>query len=562
VSVEFHLPDVGEGLHEAEVVTWLVAEGDVVTRNQPFVEILTDKSTVELPAPAAGTVTRLGARVGDMVTVGELLIVIDDGAAGAPAETTASPLTADPVPATPAAPATPVPAPAAPPAAMPAPSPPPVAMAGLAAPVAAATAAVAAPVEPAPAAAPVAATPAVPALEPATNRLRPKAAPSTRKFAAKLGVDLADVTGTGPGGRILREDVETHTVEPPNPNRDLSDALSVIDDALNTAGIGEAAALGAAGAGAAGAVAVGANAVNAKRSTSPATPMADTPAPVDSPEALSAPAAQPVPATSLEPTTAPAPPPSQPAAARTSRPQRADLGASEPGETPLRGVRRLTAKAMDQSWSTIPHINAMDDIDASLLMSTRKRLQAAAGDAGSSITPLTLMMMAVAQALRAFPLVNATLDLENETITVHEDVNVGVAVSSHHGLVVPVVRHADTLGVLEMAGEVARLSGATRDKSITSADLTGGTFTVTNYGSFGGRYATPIIRPGESGIMGFGAIRKRAFVVGDEVLPRPTLPVVFAGDHRLIDGDLLSAFHNHVLESLSDPTRILFRAAL
>ena len=559
MSVEFHLPDVGEGLHEAEVVTWLVAEGDVVTRNQPFVEILTDKSTVELPAPAAGTVTRLGARVGDMVTVGELLIVIDDGTAGAPAEATAPPLTADPVTATPAAPATPVPAPAALSAAMPALSPPPVAMAGLAAPVAAATAAP--PVEPPPAAAPVAATPAVPATEPATKRLRPKAAPSTRKFAATLGVELADVTGSGPGGRILREDVEAHTVEPQNPKKDLNDALSVIDDALSTPGIGEVAALGAPGAGA-GAVAVAANAVSPKTSTSPAVPITDTAAPVDSPEAVSTPALQPAPAASIEPTTAPAPPPSHPPAARTSRTPRADLGAAEPGETPLRGVRRLTAKAMDQSWSTIPHINAMDDIDASLLMSTRKRLQAAAGDAGSSITPLTLMLMAVAQALRAFPLVNATLDLENETITVHEDVNVGVAVSSDHGLVVPVVRQADTLGVLEMAGEVARLSGATRDKSITSADLTGGTFTVTNYGSFGGRYATPIIRPGESGIMGFGAIRKRAFVVGDEVLPRPTLPVVLAGDHRLIDGDLLSAFHNHVLESLSDPTRILFRAAL
>ncbi|MGF1599599.1 MAG: 2-oxo acid dehydrogenase subunit E2, partial [Acidimicrobiales bacterium] len=246
------------------------------------------------------------------------------------------------------------------------------------------------------------------------------------------------------------------------------------------------------------------------------------------------------------------PPPPPPPLAPATR-----LGQAEPGVHPLRGIRRATARAMDTSWSTIPHVTAMNEIDASALLAARASLREAAAPTGVNVTPLAIMMVAVARALRRYPLVNATLDLAGETITVHGRVGISVAVASEQGLMVPVVADADRLGVLAMAAEVARLSEAARTGTVTAAELAGSTFTVTNYGSNGGYFAAPIIRPGESGIMGFGAIAARPFVVDDRVEARPVLPIVMSADHRLVDGDLLSAFHECVASALSDPVTLL-----
>ncbi len=424
--IEFRLPDIGEGLHEAEVVSWFVAVGDRIERDQPFVEILTDKSAVEMPAPGSGTVVSLGANPGDMVNVGDVLIVIDDGGAAVPNLTESAVADAPEV----AAPSTPL----------------------------------------APTVAPAS----------ATSGRRPKAAPATRKLAAELGVDLHSVSGTGPGGRILADDVRAATER----TAPASAALGAVAPPPIRTDIG-------------------------------------------------------VPATLTRP------------------PAASSLGQAEPGVQPLRGIRRATAKAMDASWSTIPHVHAFKEIDATELLEVRGRIRDALGDAGASITPLSLMMMAVARALRAYPLVNASLDLDADTITVHADVNIGVAVASERGLIVPVVKQADRLGVVEMAAEIARLSGAARDGSVSPVDLADGTFTVTNYGANGGWLAAPLIRPGEAGIIGFGRSEERPWVVDGAVVARPVLPVVIAGDHRLIDGDLLSAFHEHVCASLRQAIGLL-----
>ena len=428
MTVEFRLPDVGEGLEEAEIVQWLVAPGERIERDQPVVEILTDKAQVELPAPSPGTVTRLGAPVGEIMRVGEVLIVIDDGKT--------SPRASDPTPGA----------------------------AANEAPGSAAKSTGASAVAPPPG-----------TLSASRPTLRPKASPSTRRKAARLGIDLATVEGRGPGGRILAEDL-------------------------------------------------------------------DRPAPAAVP-ATAAAGVGPV---------GPVPTGAMPAGGAAG-----SLGQAAFGVQPLRGIRRATAVAMDTSWSTIPHVTGMNEIDATELMAARARLRDTAGDRGRSITPLALMMVAVARALRRYPLVNATLDLAAGTITVHERVNIGVAVATEHGLIVPVVTDADRRGILDMAAEIGRLSTAARDRKITAQELAGGTFTVTNYGTQGGHFAAPIIRPGESGIMGFGAIAKRPFVVGDEVLARDVLPIVMSGDHRLIDGDLLQAFQLDVASNLTDPVRML-----
>lgn len=381
MRVEFRLPDVGEGLEQGEIVAWLVAPGDTVARDQPLVEVQTDKALVELPSPVAGRVVSLGFGPGEIVKVGEVLVVLEDG--GAPA-----------------------PAPSA----------------------------------------------------------RPKAAPAVRKLAVERGVDLTSVMGTGPGGRILAADVE-QTAGPPRTGTEIP------------------------------------------------------------------PIARKIPARTVE-----------------------GLGQMAPGRHPLRGIRRVTAEVMARSWSEIPHITTMDEIDATGLLDARRHLAEAAS---AEITLATLLVAAVARGLRRYPLVNASLDAAAGEIVVHESCHIGLAVATPAGLVVPVVRDADRRPLSDLAAEVRRLTAATREQRIELADLRGGTFTVSNYGSLGGRYATPLIRPPEAGIMGFGAIRPRPLVVGGEVVARPTLPWCFSADHRLIDGDLATAFSEHVAGLLADPVRLL-----
>ena len=419
MTFEFNLPDIGEGLHEAEVVNWLVAVGDTVDRNQPFVEILTDKSTVEMPAPTAGVVARLGVAEGEIVHVGELLVVIEENesAAGRPAAPTTTTISTSTTTTT-APTAREVPTPAS----LRAASPP-----------------------------------------TTTPTRRPKASPSTRRLAASLGVDLATITGTGPGGRITADDVSA--------------------------------------------------------------------------------AARPTATSAAPPTTAAA----GSSTARTGAP---GLG---PGVHPLRGVRRATAKAMDHSWSTIPHINAVNEVDAEHLLSTRAQLKVIASQDTPKVTPLVLVLMAIARSLRSHPMLNANLDLDAETITVHDRVNIGVAVATEHGLLVPVIADADRLGVQDMAAELTRVTTAARDRTIRPEELRGGTHTVTNFGSHGTQVATPIIRPGEAAITGLGAIAPRPFVVDGQVKARSTMSVVVAADHRLVDGDGLSAFHNEICRWIQAP---------
>jgi pyruvate dehydrogenase E2 component (dihydrolipoamide acetyltransferase) len=153
---------------------------------------------------------------------------------------------------------------------------------------------------------------------------------------------------------------------------------------------------------------------------------------------------------------------------------------------------------------------------------------------------------------------NAGVEPGGEAVTVHEACSIGVAVATDHGLVVPVIEHADQRGVLDLATEIERLAETARHGRLTPEDLRGGTSTVTNYGSLGdAHYATPLIRPGEATIIGFGSIGLRPWVVGDEIVARPVLPIVVSADHRIIDGDVLNAFANQIKGDLTDPVRML-----
>lgn len=410
----FHLPDIGEGLEEAEIVEWLVAPGDVVERDQPLVEVLTDKSQTQLPSPVAGTVVALGGATGDRLQVGELVAELDDGSAtrdrGGP--TAQSP---------------PVSAPDA----------------------SLATGAVG-----------------------TAPRGRPKASPAVRRLARERGVELTAVTGSGEGGRILRRDVEA------------------------AAGAGAASTIGA----------------------------------------------------------------DSPAGSTTALPPRATTTGSGPGgpveggtTQPLRGIRRVTAESMARSWREIPHIHGMDEIDATALLAARARIEAAT----ERTTLLPLLALATARTLAQHPMLNASIDVAHGTFTVHHGVHLGIAVATDDGLIVPVVRDAHARSLRELGAELRRLITAARNRTIDVADLRGGTATLTNFGSQGGRLATPIIRPPESAIVGFGAVRPRPIVVDGEVEARPTLPVSIGVDHRLVDGDAMTAFQEDLLRVLRDPVLLL-----
>jgi len=408
----FHLPDIGEGLEEAEVVEWLVAPGDVVVRDQPLVEVLTDKASSELPSPVAGTILRLGASEGERIRVGALLIEIDDGsvdgAAGAldqempPVDEGVA--TADPP------------------------------------------------------------TPDRP------NTGRAKAAPATRRLAIESGVDLATVTGSGPGGRITTDDVR---------------AAAAADRTTTAAG-----------------------------ATAPPAP--------------------------------------------TAPPIRPDLGQMPVGRHPLRGIRGVVARNMAASWSEIPHIHTMDELDASLLVDFRNRMRSMGRPGAELVTHLSVAAVAAARALRRFPMVNGHVEGHpGEDIVIPESVNLGIAVATDSGLMVPVVADADRLDLFTMSSAIARVADRARQGDLSASDLSGATFTITNYGSLGGRFATPIIPPGQGAILGLGAVAERPIVVDGAVVARPTLPVVLGADHRLIDGDLAEAFRRSIVDDLSEPLHLL-----
>ena len=386
-SLEYRLPDLGEGMSEAEVLRWTVAVGDHVTRDQIVVHVQTDKAEVELPVPAAGTVTALGAAEGDMVPVGALLLALtpDD-----PSSTTGE-----------AARAT--------------------------------TRASSLPPASAPASARGTST--------TPGGSVPQAAPPVRKLAKELGVDLASVTGSGPGGRVTANDVR---------------------------------------------------------------------------------------------------------AAATGAP------AATPGtRAPLRGIRRAMARNMAEAWRQVPHISLFDEIDARPLLAAYR----AARDAnpGLDLTLTAYFVRAAVIALHDVPVLNAGFDPEAEDMLLHDECHMGIAAATEAGLVVPVLRDAHRLDIPALGARVNEITAAARAGHLTPALLDGATFTITNFGTEGGRFATPIVRPPQVGILGFGAARVRPVVDGDTVIAAPALPISLSADHRVVDGHDATAFLERVAELLGSP---------
>ena len=468
---EFAMPDVGEGLTEAEVVTWNVAPGDTVTVNQILCEIETAKAAVELPSPYAGTVGQLLVEPGRTVAVGSPIISIETAevappAAAADATTPAveeqgakigevgkdgrianlvgygprqGTVTRRPRrTTTPAAAAAPPPA-APPPAA-------PVSQQGDTAAIQSQRGDTAPMPEPA---------------EPVAGSVAngsgpvPLAKPPVRKLARDLGVDLRTVTPSGAGGVITREDVRAH---------------------------------------------------------------------VDAAQAPRAPAA----------------------------PVRAASTGGERRE-PIRGVRKATAAAMVASAFTAPHVTEFLAVDVTETMALRERLRASREYRDVKLTPLAFVAKAVCLALARTPEVNARWDEPAQEIVFPERVQLGIAAATPRGLMVPKVRDADVLTLRELAVALGELTATARAGRTPPADLVGGTFTITNVGVFGVDTGTPILNPGEAGILAVGAIKPTPWVVDGELAVRTVCQLALSFDHRLVDGEQGSRFLADVGALLTDP---------
>jgi pyruvate dehydrogenase E2 component (dihydrolipoamide acetyltransferase) len=497
---EFRLPDPGEGLVEAEIVTWRVGVGDVVKVNDILVEIETAKSLVELPSPFAGTVTALLADEGQMVDVGAPIVAISDGA-DEPVPSPAVALGDDHVATVPEGGAqagdgrvanlvgygprstearrrprkgAPDQA-AAPTAAAPAPAP--------AAPVPAAPVPAAPAAAQVPAAAPVTgnslpAEPQSPAREDAPSLGGGPAVlakPPVRKLAKDRGVDLRTLTGSGPGGVITREDVDR-------------------------AGEPEAA---------------------------PTAPVA-------------APVGAPVPSRPV----VPAAPARQADPARETR-------------VPIKGVRKATADAMVRSAFTAPHVTEWVTCDVTATMDLVDRLRDRREFRGVKISPLLVVAKAVCVALSRVPQLNAYWDEAAQEIATLHYVNLGIAAATPRGLVVPNLKGADAMTLLEMAQAINAVVSTARDGRTSPSDMAGGTFTITNVGTFGVDAGTPIVNPGEAGILCIGQIARRPWVVGagrdERIEPRWVTTLAVSFDHRLVDGEQGSVFLSTVAQILTDP---------
>nr|WP_254120813.1 dihydrolipoamide acetyltransferase family protein [Shouchella clausii] len=416
------MPEVGEGIHEGEIVKWFVKEGDEVKEDDILLEVQNDKSVVELPSPVDGKVLEVKVEEGTTSYVGDVILVIDDGSGDDDAEEESK--------------------------------------------------------EEAPKEEKQAAS------EPEKGQSsseesaeeegsRVIAMPSVRKYAREKGIAISKVKGSGKNGRVLKEDV----------------------DAFASGGQTEEAA-----------------------------------APKEEEKTAS----------------------SKPAAT-------AQAGGNEQLEerVPLKGIRKAIAKAMVNSKHTAPHVTHLDEVDVSALVAHRKQYKQIAADQGTKLTYLPYVVKALTSALRKYPALNASIDDEAGEIVYKKYFNVGIAADTEQGLVVPVVKDADRKSIFALADEINELAGKAREGKLSSAEMSGGSATISNLGSARGQWFTPIINHPEVMILGIGRIEEKPVVKDGEIVVGTMLALSISYDHRLIDGVTAQSALNQIKRLLNDPQLLL-----
>jgi pyruvate dehydrogenase E2 component (dihydrolipoamide acetyltransferase) len=416
-TTEVTVPDIGD-FSDVPIIEIHVKEGDRVNAEDPLITLESDKATMDVPAPAAGTVTKLVVNMGDRVSEGTPVLSLDpgDGALTPP------------------------------PSLVEQQEPPPEA------------------VKPAPP--PVAAAAAPPVA--AADMDQPHAGPSVRRMAREFDIDLRQLKGTGPKGRITKDDLLSFLRGP----------TETLPPATGAMGIPEI--------------------------------------------------------------------PAQ------------DFSKFGPTETrPLPRIKKLSGPFLHRSWLNVPHVTHNDEADITELDAYRKRLDTDAKAEGYRVTLLAFLVKAAVSALKAFPEFNSSLSPEKDSLILKTYYNIGIAVDTPDGLVVPVVKDADRKGIVELSKEFGTISGKARDGKLSPGDLQGGTFTISSLGGIGGTSFTPIINAPEVAILGVVRSSMRPVWNGSEFAPRLMLPLSLSYDHRVIDGALAARFVRHLSHLLEDDRRLL-----
>jgi len=418
MAFQFKLPDIGEGIHEGEIVTWFVKPGDEVKEDDVLAEVQNVKAVVEIPSPIDGIIKELRVNEGETAVVGDVLVTIeaegyeDEGGEDA-ADIKEEPKQEQEIQQE---------------------------------------------------------SPTI-----ATNDVvsgRVIAMPSVRKYARENSVNISEVAGSGKNGRIVKADIDsflsggsvTPVIQEEEPSAQASEATTT--------------------------------------------------------------------------TTAPV-----------------VMG----GETreKIRGIRKAISQAMVRSVYTAPHVTLMDEVDVTKMVEHRKTFKQEAADQGYKLTYLPYIVKAFVSTLREYPTLNASIDDENEEIVYKHYYNIGIATDTEAGLVVPVVKEADRKSMYQMASEIAEYATKAREGKLAVSEMSGGTSTITNIGSAGGQWFTPVINHPEVAILGIGRIADKAIVRDGEVVAAPVLALSLSFDHRLVDGATAQNALNKIKRLLNDPQRLI-----
>jgi pyruvate dehydrogenase E2 component (dihydrolipoamide acetyltransferase) len=491
MASDFILPDLGEGIHEAEVLNVMVQEGQTVKEDQPILEVETDKAVVEIPSPHAGTIAKIHVKPGQTVKVGSVMISYDlEVVAGKTKPAKAEGARTSKAEEKPAASeaqarsngnkngAT-------------------VQSNGKQTQVTAAN------VE-------------SPAHQPATTSGHAQgptpAAPATRRLAREMGIDLRLVTGSGPANRVLNEDLKNYAEHGGNAN----------GHSQTSSGNG-----GATGSGTTSGAKQPVQSLKEKYGQGESDKGAKS--------EFSQMTAQPF-----------------------ELPDFARFGATE--RIPLKSLRRKIAMSMTQSWTHIPHVTTFDEADVTELDTLRARYEADVKKKGGKLTLTVLTLKAVVSALKKYPQFNASLDEKTSEIVFKHYYNIGIAVATERGLIVPVIKDVDKKGIVELSAELAEIAEKTRAGKIELERLQGGTFTITNIGAIGGTGAVPMINFPECAILAMARATLRPVVKNGNIQPGLILPLSMSFDHRIADGAEAAFFVQHIVKMLQEPFTFILEA--
>ncbi|MCG7334207.1 2-oxo acid dehydrogenase subunit E2 [Sporosarcina sp. ACRSM] len=440
MAYEFRLPDIGEGIHEGEIVKWFVAKGDKISEDDTLLEVQNDKAVVEIPSPVTGTIEEVVVSEGTVAVVGDVLIRIDapgyenaDSGGEASAETEAQ------VQAT-------------------------------------AEAGQSIEKEEAPKQEEAQSEKVQEDVDPSRRII---AMPSVRKFAREQGVDIRQVAGTGKNGRVLKEDIESFQ------NGGQVQASAVSEEGVQA----------------------------------------------------------------------------EEAAQQTAAPAPVNLEGDFP-ETreKMSGIRKAIAKAMVNSKHTAPHVTLLDEVDVTELVAHRKKFKDIAAEKDIKLTYLPYVVKALVSTLREFPALNTSLDDAAQEIIQKHYYNIGIAADTERGLLVPVIKHADRKSVFAISDEINKLAVKARDGKLSPNEMKGASCSITNIGSAGGQWFTPIINHPEVAILGIGRIAEKPIVKNGEIVAAPMLALSLVFDHRVIDGATGQQALNHLKKLLGNPELLLMEA--